>query len=199
MTPAVVREFNSTIQAAEGPVPRLLAALSFSAGRRPGVADIRARQERILRRVCQIVDTGARGLHRQWMGVRIPWDAPHPVRPSRMTPHGWRLQREQRQARGKARMAEVLAFKAGQFYDEHGSGRGDYRGTTGLDWIDPVEAAKAPYLDSGGAGLGLMAISRKVYGDAAHWTTIYEANKGKVGGPPDYALKAGTVLAIPPK
>ena len=48
-------------------------------------------------------------------------------------------------------------------------------------------------------GEGLMAVARNVYGDSKLFKKIYEANKGKVGGPPNYVVKAGTVLTIPPK
>ena len=44
-----------------------------------------------------------------------------------------------------------------------------------------------------------MAISRKVYGDAAHWKKIYEANRDKIGPAPKYELKVGAVLTIPQK
>jgi nucleoid-associated protein YgaU len=48
-------------------------------------------------------------------------------------------------------------------------------------------------------GEGLMAIARTVYGDAGMYKNIYEANKDKVGPPPTYLLKDGTVLVMPPK
>ena len=44
-----------------------------------------------------------------------------------------------------------------------------------------------------------MAIARTVYGDASMYKKIYEANKDKVGPPPTYDVKVGTVLALPPK
>jgi nucleoid-associated protein YgaU len=48
---------------------------------------------------------------------------------------------------------------------------------------------------------GLMAVARAVYGDAnaSMYKKIYEANKDKIGPPPTYDLKVGTVLSIPPK
>ena len=192
-TPAVVREFNLAITSAEGPVPRLLAALAFRAERRPGVESIRARQDRILARVCRIMPTGEWYLRREWHGVRVPWDAPHPVQPSRMTPHGWQLTQEQRKARGKSRMACTLADKAGQLFDEHGSSRGDYRSTTGLDWVNPVESCKAPYLDSGGAGLGLIAVSRRrVYAKSCTWYPKTTEDRFLVG-----RNESGTYFAHP--
>jgi nucleoid-associated protein YgaU len=73
----------------------------------------------------------------------------------------------------------------------------------GLD----APAADAPVAEAAAGGQtytvqkgdGLMAIARKVYGDQKLYKQIYEANKDKIGPPPGYALKVGTVLTIPPK
>ena len=72
----------------------------------------------------------------------------------------------------------------------------------------PVARPKAPQFDVSTPvpntytvqkGDGLMAISRKVYGDAGQWKKIYEANKDKIGPAPKYELKIGTVLTVPQK
>jgi len=54
-----------------------------------------------------------------------------------------------------------LARLAEQFYDEHGSAKGDYHTTKALDFVAPKKAESAPFCDMGGAGLGLIAVHRK--------------------------------------
>jgi nucleoid-associated protein YgaU len=65
--------------------------------------------------------------------------------------------------------------------------------------FEPLTPAASPNSYTVQKGDGLMAISRKVYGDAAHWKKIYEANKDRIGPAPKYELKVGTVLTIPLK
>lgn len=63
-----------------------------------------------------------------------------------------------------------LAEKAGRNYDEHGYASGDYRVTTVLDFVPPWESVTAPYLDSGGEGLALIAITRtRKYAKSSKW------------------------------
>jgi len=65
--------------------------------------------------------------------------------------------------------------------------------------FEPLTPAASPNSYTVQKGDGLMAISRKVYGDAGLWKKIYEANKDRIGPAPKYELKIGTVLTIPPK
>ena len=57
------------------------------------------------------------------------------------------------------------------------------------------EAPAAPQTYVVQAGDSLSAISEKIYGDAKHWTTIFEHNKDKISDP--NVIHAGQELIIP--
>ena len=107
--------------------------------------------------------------------------------PFHRTPESWARHVAKRVARGKQRAALALATKAGQNYDEHGSGRGDYLRTEGLDFVPPTESADTPYFDMGGAGLATIRIMRKrVYASSSKWyptetSTTYLIGRNEIG------------------
>ena len=57
------------------------------------------------------------------------------------------------------------------------------------------EPAAAPQTYVVQAGDSLSAISEKIYGDAKHWTTIFEHNKDKISNPD--VIHPGQELVIP--
>ena len=57
------------------------------------------------------------------------------------------------------------------------------------------EPAAAPQTYVVQAGDSLSAISEKIYGDAKHWTTIFEHNKDKISDPD--VIHPGQELVIP--
>jgi hypothetical protein len=93
-----------------------------------------------------------------------------------------------------ARKAVELADKAGQKFDEHGSGRGDYMTTRGIDYIAPWKgSAKAPFFDMGGEGLGLVEITRKrVYAKSYSFGPSFASTRYLVG-----KNEAGTYFTHP--
>jgi hypothetical protein len=69
-----------------------------------------------------------------------------------------------------SRKAKGLAEQAGINFDEYGSSRGDYRTTRGIDYVAPSTAKNSPYFDMGGAGLGLVSVTREtVYAKSCTW------------------------------
>jgi hypothetical protein len=93
----------------------------------------------------------------------------------------------------KARQALDLAAMAGQRFDEHGSGRGDYLSTWYCDFVDRFESIKAPYHDAGGQGLALIEVSRtRVYAKSCSWGSSSAATKYFIG-----RNEAGTYFAHP--
>ena len=58
------------------------------------------------------------------------------------------------------RCGKGIARMASMFFDEHGSGRGDYRHTSALDYVPPEIAKNAPFHDHGHAGMALVSITR---------------------------------------
>lgn len=80
-----------------------------------------------------------------------------------------------------------LARMAGQFYDEHGSGRGDYLTTEVYDAVPAAQSAAAPYHDTGRAGMALVGVARKrVYARSSKWypstaTSIYLCGRNEAG------------------
>jgi hypothetical protein len=93
----------------------------------------------------------------------------------------------------KARSAKDLAAMAGASFDEHGYRSGDYRHTYGLDFVGRHESAAAPYHDSGGAGLGLIEVSRtRTYAKSSKWRPSSVSSRFLVG-----KNEAGTYFTHP--
>ena len=70
------------------------------------------------------------------------------------------------------RSAEELAAKAGAHYTDNLRtwDRGTYHATRGLDYVPAYLSAAAPYHDLGGAGLGLIEITRRTcYAKSSTW------------------------------
>jgi len=66
--------------------------------------------------------------------------------------------------------AKKQAALAGQHPDKHGYKRGDYLAITGLDFVGAWQSNNWPYLDAGGAGIGLVNISRtRIYAKSCKW------------------------------
>lgn len=127
---------------------RLTNFLALNPAGLPGASALRARQERIEARLA----------------------AMRPPAVARMTPGDYRYAVQRRRETGRYRQAQKLAVSAGQMWDEHGSSRGDYLTTRGLDWINPAKAKAAPYCDMGGRGLALIEINRRrVYAKSSKW------------------------------
>lgn len=114
-----------------------------------------------------ILNRWSRRIEREWAGrrglrakreLRDRFFARH--RWSEVIPSGRQAYRD-RLARKKQRAAEHLARHAEVYYDDHGSSRGDYRTTRGIDYVPPDEARQAPYCDLGGRGLGLISVLRR--------------------------------------
>lgn len=110
---------------------------------------------------------------RFYAGLRRIYVRPAP--PTRL-PHDLRL------CAWKQRSALRLAAMAGRHYDEHGYRRGDYRTTTGIDYIPPHLSAAPPYCDSGNAGLGLIEIERtRIYARSSKWYPSKTSTRFLVG------------------
>mgnify|MGYP001567227573 CR=1 FL=1 len=70
----------------------------------------------------------------------------------------------------KIRAALRLAKMSNLYFDEHGSSRGDYRYTEGVDFVQPSLSKSSPYWDMGGEGLALIKVHRKrVYAKSSKW------------------------------
>lgn len=143
----------------------------------PGAAKLRERQDRVKARLEPILPWQATEpqpyvsacYYREFAGVRIAWKYNDP-QSARMTPDSWRDAVHIRKSAGLRKAAERLAAEAGQLWDEHGSSRGDYLSTRGLDFVPPHVAKAAPYCDMGGRGLAVIGITRhRVYAKSSKW------------------------------
>lgn len=70
------------------------------------------------------------------------------------------------------RSAEDLAAKAGSYHNDclYTWDRGTYLATRGLDYVPAYLSAAAPYHDLGGAGMGLIEITRRTcYSKSSGW------------------------------
>jgi hypothetical protein len=80
-----------------------------------------------------------------------------------------------------------ISKKVDLYFDEHGSGSGDYQNTYVEDYVSPWEGSdKAPYFDMGGEGLAVISVSRtRVYAGST-WRpstnhTTYLIGKNEAG------------------
>jgi hypothetical protein len=95
--------------------------------------------------------------------------------------------------RWKERQALDLAAMAGQRFDEHGYGRGDYMYTHYFDFVDRFASVQAPYHDLGGQGLALVSINRtRVYSKKSNWRPSETSTRYFIG-----RNEAGTYFAHP--
>lgn len=103
------------------------------------------------------------------------------------------LTHTQRYANWVKRSAYSLGISAGVTPDEHGYTRGDYLSLSGIDFIPAWQSAASPYFDMGGAGLGLIEITRKrVYAKSSHWRPSSVATRFLTG-----RNEAGTYFTHP--
>lgn len=87
-----------------------------------------------------------------------------------LTRDRWESKQASRRKDGLRRRAEWLAAQAAIYFDEHGSSRGGYRRTVGLDYVPPTAARAVPYCDMGGKGLGLVGVTNTtVYAKSSKW------------------------------
>ncbi|TAL45455.1 MAG: hypothetical protein EPN91_02255 [Salinibacterium sp.] len=99
---------------------------------------------------------------------------PRPERDPRVGTY-WSDQRR----RDKAR---AMTTHAGMLYDEHGSTRGDYLTTYGLDYVGPTVSVLSPYLDKGRAGLALVEVRRtRRYARSCKWGPSSVATRYLIG------------------
>jgi hypothetical protein len=100
---------------------------------------------------------------------------------------------QERLKRWKRRQALDLAAMAGQRFDEHGYGRGDYMHTHYFDFVDRFASVRAPYHDLGGQGLALVSINRtRVYSKKSKWRPSETSTRYFIG-----RNEAGTYFAHP--
>lgn len=185
-----VQSMTNAALAATTATERLTNFLRLDPSGLPGATELRARQERAKSRIAAALPWSKQGdEYGPWLKVysgvtvAISWSSPSP----RLTASDYRSQLRWRRMMGKGRQAEKLATDAGQMWDEHGSSRGDYLTTTGLDWVNPAEAKATPYCDMGGRGLALIEITRKrVYAKSSKWypretSTRYLVGRNEAG------------------
>lgn len=156
---------------------RLANYLSLDPKGLPGGPNLRARQDLFRRRLAAVLPW-VHTAERDWSSQRLKvfagqvidqsWTGgPGPEHERYETPSEAHVRRLSDAVR---RNAETLAKEADMYWDEHGSTRGDYRTTRGLDFLWPHEARLAPYFDGGGRGLGLIAVNRRrVYAKSSKW------------------------------
>lgn len=107
------------------------------------------------------------------------WDTPSTPTPAE--------RKRQRLEIWKKSQALRLADLAGQFFDEHGSTRGDYLTTSAIDFVPSWESYAAPYHDLGGEGLAVVTLTRKrVYASSSGWypretSTTYLVGRNEAG------------------
>ncbi|MBS3949740.1 MAG: hypothetical protein KGZ53_03635 [Peptococcaceae bacterium] len=103
---------------------------------------------------------------------------------SSRTPRRSALPQAIRRAAWIKRSAEDLATKAGSYHNDclYTWDRGTYLATRGLDYVPAYLSAAAPYHDLGGAGMGLIAITRRTcYSKSSGWGPSDVATRYLVG------------------
>ena len=91
---------------------------------------------------------------------------------SSRTPHRSALPQSMRRTFWVRRSAEALAAQAGSYHadDMRTWDRGTHLATRGLDYVPAYLSAAAPYHDLGGAGMGLIEITRRTcYAKNSTW------------------------------